>query len=189
MSLQVITDEVRFSIRSYAGDKPLLSETANNHQKAVFPPFTPIICPITNFDFGDARNRMASAISSGIPSRFAGMITIRLLAASDAERFKSLRLLAVESSPTSIWPTRKEEMARSIEQTTDRIQATPTQAVFGAFDGEVLAGITGIRREPLQKVTHKATIWGVFVKPSYRGRGIAQALRQRTQLRNGAASS
>ncbi|MBB5463576.1 GNAT family N-acetyltransferase [Paraburkholderia sp. Cpub6] len=104
------------------------------------------------------------------------MINIRLLVAPDAELFKSLRLLAVESSPTSIWPTREEEMARSIEQTADRIQATPTQAVFGAFDGEVLAGITGIRREPLHQVTHKATIWGVFVNPSYRGQGIAQTL-------------
>jgi ribosomal protein S18 acetylase RimI-like enzyme len=104
------------------------------------------------------------------------MITVRLLGANDAERFKSLRILAAQTSPKSVWPTPEEEMARSIEQAADRIQETPTQAVFGAFDGAVLAGITGIRREPLQKISHKAMVWSVFVHPSYRGQGIAQAL-------------
>ena len=104
------------------------------------------------------------------------MTAIRLLLRDDAERFKAMRLLAADNSPTSIWPTRDEEMARPIEQVRERIETTPTQAVFGAFDGEALVGITGVRREPLLQVTHKATIWGVFVEPSYRGRGLAQAL-------------
>jgi RimJ/RimL family protein N-acetyltransferase len=104
------------------------------------------------------------------------MVTARLLDPHDAGQFKALRLLAVDNSPTAIWPTRQEEMARSIEEIAARIHSTPTQAVFGAFEGEVLAGITGVRREPLCQVNHKATIWGVFVNPSYRGRGIAQTL-------------
>lgn len=104
------------------------------------------------------------------------MVTVRLLDPHDAERFKALRLLAVDNSPTSIWPTRQEEMARSIEEIAARIRPTTTQAVFGAFDGGALVGITGVRREPLCQVNHKATIWGVFVSPSYRGRGIAQTL-------------
>lgn len=29
---------------------------------------------------------------------------------------------------------------------------------------------------PLRQVSHKATIWGVFVNPSYRGQGIAGTL-------------
>lgn len=104
------------------------------------------------------------------------MITVRLLGANDAERFKSLRILAAKNFPKSVWPTPEEEMARSIAQTADRIRETPTQAVFGAFDGAMLAGITGIRRESLQKISHKAMVWGVFVHPSYRGQGVAQAL-------------
>jgi ribosomal protein S18 acetylase RimI-like enzyme len=104
------------------------------------------------------------------------MTTVRQLLPDDAERFKSLRLLAVETSPTSIWPSREEEMARPIEQVRQRIEGTLTQAVFGAFDGGALIGITGVRREPLVQVGHKATIWGVFVSPAYRGQGIARAL-------------
>ncbi|SOE95301.1 Protein N-acetyltransferase, RimJ/RimL family [Burkholderia sp. D7] len=104
------------------------------------------------------------------------MITIRLLGPGDAECFKSLRLAAVDNSPTAIWPTREEEEARTIEQTVARIQPTATQAVFGAFAGASLVGITGVRREPLAQVSHKTTIWGVFVEPGYRGQGIAQSL-------------
>jgi ribosomal protein S18 acetylase RimI-like enzyme len=104
------------------------------------------------------------------------MITVRLLDASHAEQFKSLRLVAIETSPTSLWPTRDEVMARSVEETASRIRKTPTQAVFGAFDGEALIGITGVRREPLRQLAHKATIWGVFVNPSYRGQGLARRL-------------
>ncbi|WP_374755073.1 MULTISPECIES: hypothetical protein [Burkholderia] len=89
------------------------------------------------------------------------MITVRLLDTEDAERFKSLRLLAIENSPTSIWPTWDEEMARPIAQVQDRIRATSPQAVFGAFDADVLVGITGVCREPLLQEGHKATIWGV----------------------------
>jgi ribosomal protein S18 acetylase RimI-like enzyme len=109
-------------------------------------------------------------------SSFHPMIAVRTLNAHDAEQFKALRLLAVDNSPTAIWPTRQEEMARSIEEVVGRIRSTPTQAVFGAFEGGVLVGITGVRREPLSQVSHKATIWGVFVNPSYRGQGIAQML-------------
>jgi RimJ/RimL family protein N-acetyltransferase len=104
------------------------------------------------------------------------MVTVRLLDPDDAEQFKALRLLAVDNAPTAIWPTRQEELARSIEEIAIRIRSTPTQAVFGAFESEALVGITGVRREPLRQVNHKATIWGVFVNPSYRGRGIAQML-------------
>jgi len=104
------------------------------------------------------------------------MITIRLLDAQDAQRFTQLRLQAIETSPTAIWPTWQEEQSRSTEQTVARIQSTPTQAVFGAFLGDLLVGLTGVRREPLSQVAHKATIWGVFVDPAQRGKGVAQAL-------------
>jgi RimJ/RimL family protein N-acetyltransferase len=104
------------------------------------------------------------------------MVTVHLLDPHDAEQFKALRLLAVDNCPTAIWPTREEEMARSIAEVADRIRSTPTQAVFGAFKNELLIGITGVRRETMCQVKHKATIWGVFVSPLYRGQGIAQTL-------------
>lgn len=104
------------------------------------------------------------------------MITIRPLENADAARFQALRLHAIDTSPTSILPTRDEEAARSLDEVVERIRPTRTQAVFGAFDGNALIGITGVRREALAQASHKATIWGVFVDPSYRRQGIAQSL-------------
>ena len=104
------------------------------------------------------------------------MVTIRALATGDARCFKAIRVLAASTSPTSILPTLAEEERRSIEEISARIECTPTQAVFGAFDGDALVGITGVRREALAQASHKATIWGVFVDPSQRGKGLARDL-------------
>jgi len=40
------------------------------------------------------------------------MITIRLLDARDAQRFTQLRLQAIETSPTAIWPTWQDQQSR-----------------------------------------------------------------------------
>ncbi|PCE30092.1 GNAT family N-acetyltransferase [Burkholderia ubonensis] len=104
------------------------------------------------------------------------MITIRLLDAADAPLFQSLRLLAIETSPTSFLPTRDEQAALSVDEVVSRMRPTPELAVFGAFDGDALVGITGVRRDARAQVRHKATVWGVFVDPAYRRRGIAESL-------------
>ncbi|KWI97047.1 acetyltransferase [Burkholderia ubonensis] len=104
------------------------------------------------------------------------MITIRLLDAADAALFQSLRLRAIETSPTSFLPTRDEQAALSLDEVVSRMRPTPELAVFGAFDGDTLVGIAGVHRDARTKVAHKATVWGVFVDPAYRGRGIAQSL-------------
>lgn len=58
-----------------------------------------------------------------------------------------------------------------------RLRASDTQAVFGALtaDGE-LAAIAGARRDALVQVAHKAVLWGVFVAPAHRGKGLARRL-------------
>ncbi|HJV21830.1 MAG TPA: GNAT family N-acetyltransferase [Holophagaceae bacterium] len=100
----------------------------------------------------------------------------RPLDAADAESFRALRLMAIATSPTSIWPTHQEESARTLEEIEARIRPTATQIVFGLFVGSELIGIAGLRREALQQIGHKGWVWGVFVKPSHRGRGYARTL-------------
>ncbi|AOJ29713.1 MULTISPECIES: GNAT family N-acetyltransferase [Burkholderia] len=103
-------------------------------------------------------------------------ITTRLLDAADAARFQTVRLRAVDTAPTSFLPTLDEESQVPVDEFATRLTPNHERAVFGAFDGETLVGITGVRRDARAKIAHKATIWGVFVEPAYRGRGIAQAL-------------
>ena len=112
------------------------------------------------------------------------MVTVRLLVPDDTEQFKALRLLAVDNAPTAIWPTREEELARPIEEIAGRIRSTPTQAVFGAFERDVLIDIAGVRRESLRQVSHKTTTWGVFFNPSnVDGESHKRFCRQRQRTR------
>ena len=49
-------------------------------------------------------------------------------------------------------------------------------AVFGAFQGEALVGVAGFYGLDGPKTRHKGTLWGMYVKPDARGRGVAEAL-------------
>lgn len=50
------------------------------------------------------------------------------------------------------------------------------QAIFGAFDGETMVGIVGVRRLPSVKEAHKALLWGMYVRDSARGEGLGRTL-------------
>jgi ribosomal protein S18 acetylase RimI-like enzyme len=103
-------------------------------------------------------------------------LDIRPLSAVDAAAFRQMRLQAISDSPTAVWPTYEEEARRTVEEIEARIQRTDAQVVFGAFVDMELAGIAGLRREPLGQVRHKAVLWGVFVSPHQRREGLARKL-------------
>ena len=48
--------------------------------------------------------------------------------------------------------------------------------LFGAFHDDVLSGSAGVHVYPRLKQRHKAQLWGVYVDPSLRGRGVGAAL-------------
>ncbi len=61
--------------------------------------------------------------------------------------------------------------------------------ILGYFHEEVLKGMIGFIQPKRDKVRHRAFIWGVFVYPDCRGKGIGKALLQEvleraTQLRD-----
>jgi ribosomal protein S18 acetylase RimI-like enzyme len=101
---------------------------------------------------------------------------VRLLQEDDWAAFQQLRLLATVESPLAIWPAREEEARRTPAEVRARIAPTAYQFVVGAFAGADLVAIAGLRREPLMKVAHKATLWGVYVHPAHRRAGLARRL-------------
>lgn len=103
-------------------------------------------------------------------------VLVRALTVDDAVAFRALRLQAISGSPTAVWPTAEEESARTEAEIAGRIVQSATQVVFGAFSGDSLVGIAGLRREALVQVAHKATLWGVFVHPRCRHQGLARTL-------------
>ncbi|MFP3551820.1 GNAT family N-acetyltransferase [Paraburkholderia sp. SIMBA_049] len=101
---------------------------------------------------------------------------IRPLCASDAAAYASLRLCAIDEAPETFLSTRSEEEKRTIDEIEARICATANQVVFGAFAGETLVAVAGLRRYPLRPVQQKGFLWGLFVVHTHRRSGIARRL-------------
>ena len=50
------------------------------------------------------------------------------------------------------------------------------QAIAGAFVGTRMIGSAGVYRDHRMKMAHRAMIWGVWVSPEWRGRGVGERL-------------
>ena len=104
----------------------------------------------------------------------------RLLAADDAELWWHLRLEALRNDPASFADSAEEHLATTIESTRARLGAggASHNFVLGYFEGGVLAGMAGFYRYSHIKERHKGHIWGVYVRPESRSKGVARALMQ-----------
>jgi len=101
---------------------------------------------------------------------------IRRLTPADASQFQALRLAGLRDEPLSFASSYDEEKELPACAIEDRLAIKPDRGTFGAFDGESLVGLVSLGREDMQKLSHKAFIWGMYVKPGSRGKGIARAL-------------
>jgi ribosomal protein S18 acetylase RimI-like enzyme len=48
--------------------------------------------------------------------------------------------------------------------------------VLGAFEDDALLGVLGFRRETKEKIDHKGTLWGFYVRHASQGRGVGTTL-------------
>lgn len=98
------------------------------------------------------------------------MPEVRLLTTAEAAIFHQLRLRAVK------------EETRSFLESYEEAKQKPAVSYFengwisGAFIGGALVGITGLFRHKGAKVEHKGIVWGVYVVPEARGKGLARRL-------------
>ena len=104
-----------------------------------------------------------------------GKLNIRSLGPEDLDLFWPVRLLALQESPEAFGASYEESKKLRPEDVVKRLNPENGSFVLGAFDGE-LVGITGFARQDSLKGCHKGTIWGVYVVPSARGRGIARVM-------------
>ena len=103
----------------------------------------------------------------------------RRLSPADAQAFQTIRIAGLIDAPTAFISTPEEDAALPMSLVEERLRHEPDYAVFGAWESNGLCGIAGIRRESKARLRHKAWLWGVYVAPSARGRGVAGELIER----------
>jgi ribosomal protein S18 acetylase RimI-like enzyme len=103
---------------------------------------------------------------------------IRLLTADDAEAWWHLRLEALRNDPASFADSTNEHLQTTSETTRELLNRNSATHNFiaGAFEGGKLIGTAGFFRRKNNKEHHKGHIWGVYVRPESRGKGVARAL-------------
>jgi len=106
-------------------------------------------------------------------------VEIRLFTEQDAQTLWNLRMMALETDPGSFVDSPEELRAMSVEEFAARLRADHAENfIVGAFEQGAAVGMVGCYQEVPLKRRHKAWIWGVFVAPAARGRGIANSLMQ-----------
>jgi RimJ/RimL family protein N-acetyltransferase len=105
-------------------------------------------------------------------------VKIARLTPADAVPYRALMLQAYATEADAFTSTVAEREALALEWWASRIADEPLAAelVFGAFGPTGLVGAAGLSFERRERTAHKALLFGMFVRPGFRGRGIARAL-------------
>ncbi|WP_419729107.1 N-acetyltransferase family protein [Lichenicola sp.] len=98
---------------------------------------------------------------------------VRLLGPADVEDYRAIRLAALATTPDAFGSVHAVEAARPIEHHAQRLGSS---MVFSAYELGRIVGMVGLRQEDGPKDAHKGFVWGFFVEPAVRSRGIGAAL-------------
>lgn len=104
-------------------------------------------------------------------------LNIKRLLKEDLDSFFKLRLESLLNSPTAFLSSYKEEKSLgTVLYENSFTQNKVNNLILGAFVDDQLIGFVGVYQEEKEKTNHKANIWGMYVRPSYRKQGIGKAL-------------
>jgi len=97
---------------------------------------------------------------------------VQVLTPEDAAAFVALRLRGLQECPSAFASSYDDEVNTPLTEAAARLRAAPDRAVIGARDGASLVAVAGLQREKMGKLAHKAFLWGMYVAPEARGRGV-----------------
>ena len=100
-------------------------------------------------------------------------LEVRQLGSEDVDEFVALRRESLQDSPLAFTASPETDRGASPDFIREDL-SNPRSAIFGAFDPD-LFGVVGIVAGK-GKSSHKAELWGMYVKPVHRGAGVGRAL-------------
>jgi len=105
-------------------------------------------------------------------------MNIQRLTPAHAAEYRAVMLQGYAQEVDTFIGTVHEREPLPLEWWTSRLSEDPdaTAMVFGAFVDARLAGVAGLKLESRERIRHKSSLFGMFVLPEARGRGIARAL-------------
>jgi RimJ/RimL family protein N-acetyltransferase len=103
---------------------------------------------------------------------------IERLTTTAAPRYRALMLEAYGAHPDAFTSSVAERAALPLAWWEARLGAGPDsrELVFGAVEGGELLGVAGLSFEGREKAAHKSTLFGMYVPPAHRGRGLGREL-------------
>ena len=102
-----------------------------------------------------------------------GTVLIRDANLTDADSYRELRLYALQDSPTAFSADLQENQKHPMRFWKDRLKPDEHGITIFAEHENHLVGMTGIRKGESPKTRHSAGIWGVYVRPEWRGFHLA----------------
>jgi len=107
-------------------------------------------------------------------------ITIRTIAQGDAAALRDLRLEALARHPLAFTADLAEAEGRTIDAWREQAERSAGDRrdliVLAEAGGGALAGMAGVYTPPQPKLAHVGTVWGVYVRETFRGCGVGEAL-------------
>jgi RimJ/RimL family protein N-acetyltransferase len=108
-----------------------------------------------------------------------GRVTIRAGTEEDATAYRELRLEALQNHPEVYSSDYAHAESQPMASWVERLRAGGTgdvaQMYFAQHEQE-LVGLCGIYRVDAPRTRHSASVVSLYVRPAWRGRGIAQGL-------------
>ncbi len=107
-------------------------------------------------------------------------IVIRPIVEADVEAYRELRLEALRAHPSAFAADYEQTAAKPAAYWAETVQrgASGQGAIIylAVAADQTPVGMTGLYVEPSAKVRHSGHIWGVYVRPPWRGKGLATRL-------------
>lgn len=102
---------------------------------------------------------------------------IRPVTRAEAPVWRGLRLEMLETHPTAFSSAYEEFVLRTPGEVAARVpEPGGADVLFGVYQAGALDGCAGFVREAGLKSQHKGAMWGVYLRPTLRGRGVGEAL-------------